>query len=236
MHGNSLWVGTNKGLNKINIQDTTYPVKKYTTGDGLLSDIINVLYVNKSKVFVGTPEGVTYFDEEKIAGESRCDLRFVDITVGGQLYYADSAPLHIPHEKNSIQFNYAGISYKSVGDIRYRYRLQGLDSSWTETRETVLSFPALPSGDYTLQLQAINKFDVHSRPLIARFSIEMLLYEKTWFQIMAGVLFVAAVSLFVWLIVNRIRKSEQEKTAISKRISELEQLIAQSADEPAFHL
>lgn len=234
LHGNSLWVGTNRGLNKIRIDDTSYPVKKYTTGDGLVSDIINVLYVDKSKVFIGTPEGVTFFDEEKIANQSRCDMRFVDITIGGQLYYPDEAPVIIPHAKNSLQFNYVGISYKSSGDIRYRYRLMGLDSNWTETRETQLNFPTLPSGDYTLQLQAINKFDVRSRPLIAHFTIEKLLYEKLWFQLVIGALFVAVVALFAWLIIHRIRRREQEKTAASKRISELEQLSRKAQMNPHF--
>jgi ligand-binding sensor domain-containing protein len=234
LHGNSLWVGTNKGLNKIRIDDSTYPVKKYTTGDGLISDIINVLYIDKSRLWVGTPEGVTYFDEEKIGSQSRCDLRFIDITIGGQLYYPEEAPVMIPHAKNSLQFNYVGISYKSSGDIRYRYRLLGLDSNWIDTRETQLNFPTLPSGDYTLQLQAINKFDVRSRLLVAHFTIEKLLYEKLWFQILVDSLFVAVVGFFAWLIIRRIRKREREKTATSKRISDLEQLSRKAQMNPHF--
>ncbi|MFL5745099.1 MAG: two-component regulator propeller domain-containing protein [Niastella sp.] len=234
LEDNNLWVGTNKGLNKIRIDDTTYPLKKYTTGDGLASDIINVVYVYHNKVFVGTPEGVTYFDEGKIAGDSRCDLRFINISVGGDAYYPDLAPVLIPHKKNNIQFDYVGISYKSTGDIRYRYRLLGLDSNWYETRETFLNFPALPSGDYELQLQAINKFDVHSQLLVARFTVEQLLYEKNWFKALAGLLFLAITGLVVLLIVQRIRRKEQEKTAINKRISELEQLSRKAQMNPHF--
>ncbi|HEY1202117.1 MAG TPA: histidine kinase, partial [Niastella sp.] len=185
-------------------------------------------------VFVGTPEGVTFFDEEKVASQSRCDLRFIDITIGGQLYHPDQAPVMVPHAKNSLQFNYVGISYRSSGDIRYRYRLLGLDSNWIETRETQLNFPTLPSGDYTLQIQAINKFDVRSRLLVARFTIEKLLYEKLWFQILVDALFVAVVGFFAWLIIRRIRKREQEKTATTKRISELEQLSRKAQMNPHF--
>ncbi|OQP45459.1 hypothetical protein A4H97_32465 [Niastella yeongjuensis] len=234
LQDNDLWVGTNKGLNKIRIDDTTYPLKKYTTGDGLVSDIINVVYVYNKKVFVGTPDGVTFFDEAKIASESRCDLRFIDISVGGKTYYPDLAPVVIPHKKNNLQFDYVGISYKSTGDIRYRYRLLGLDSTWYETRESFLSFPALPSGDYELQIQAINKFDVHSQLLVARFTVEKLLYENTWFRILAGLLFLAITVLVVLLIIRRIRRREQEKTAINRRIAELEQLSRKAQMNPHF--
>ena len=234
LEDNNLWVGTNKGLNKIRIDDTTYPIKKYTTGDGLASDIINVVYVYNNKVFVGTPEGVTFFDEAKIASDSRCDLRFINISIGGEAYYPDFAPVVIPHKKNNIQFDYVGISYKSTGDIRYRYRLLGLDSTWYQTRETFLNFPALPSGEYELQLQAINKFDVHSQLLVARFTVEKLLYEKTWFRVLAAMLFLAITGFVVLLIIRRISRKEQEKTAISRRIADLEQLSRKAQMNPHF--
>jgi outer membrane protein assembly factor BamB len=229
-----LWVGTDKGLHKVHVLQPGFPIEKYTTSDGLSSDIIDAVYVRNKKVYVGTPEGITFFDEEKMTSQSRCDLRFVDVTVGDKTFYPSDAPVTIPHEKNSIQFNYVGISFKSNGDIRYRYRLLGLDSTWKETRETFLSYPILPSGDYQLQLQATNKFDVHSQVLTAGFTIEKLLYEKTGFRVLIGLLFLAATGLLVWIITRRIRKREQEKTAFIKRIGELEQLSRKAQMNPHF--
>jgi ligand-binding sensor domain-containing protein len=232
--GGQLWIGTDKGLNKINVLQPGYPVQKYTSSDGLSSDIINAIYVYNKKVYVGTPEGVTFFDEEKMASQSQCNLQFVDITIDGQTYHPADAPVLIPHKKNNIQFNYVGISYKSAGDIRYRYRLLGLDSAWLETKETFLHYPTLPSGDYSLELQAINKFGIYSKVLTTRFTIDKLLYERTWFRILIGVVFLAATTLLVWLIIQRIRKREQEKTATNKRISELEQLSRKAQMNPHF--
>jgi len=229
-----LWVGTDKGLNKINVLLPGFPIQNYSTSDGLSSNIINAVYVYNKKVFVGTPEGVTFFDEEKIASQSRCDLHFIDVTIGEETYQPADVPVIIPHERNHILFNYVGISYKSAGDIRYRYRLLGLDSAWHETRETFLNYPTLPSGDYGLQLQAINKFGVYSKLLVTRFTIDKLLYEKTWFRVLIGLLFLAVTGLLVWLIIQRIRKREQEKTATNKRISELEQLSRKAQMNPHF--
>jgi ligand-binding sensor domain-containing protein len=232
--GNQLWVGTDKGINKINVLRPEYPVTKYTTGDGLSSDIINALYVDSNKVFVGTPEGVTFFDEEKLINESRCDLLFTDITVGSTSWSHDSIPATIPHNQNSVRFDYVGISYKSGGDVRYRYRLLGLDSNWQETRETFLNYPALPSGDYQLELQAINKFDKRSQLITAQFTIDKLLYERTWFRLLTGLLFLSIAGLLVWLYVQRIRKRAAEKAEIVKRINELEQLSRKAQMNPHF--
>ena len=234
LNGNGLWIGTDKGLNRIDISKPAYPVKKYTTGDGLASNIINAVYVEGSNVFVGTPEGVTFFDEQKIPSSSRCDLTFVDIGVGGQTYFPDEMPAVIAHAKNNVQFNYVGISYKSAGDIRYHYRLLGVDSNWKETRETFLSYPTLPSGDYELQVQAINKFDVPSKIITSRFIIEKLIWEKTWFLILVALFFLTGTGSLVWLIISRIRRREQEKTAINIRIGDLEQLARKAQMNPHF--
>jgi len=231
---NDLWVGTDKGLNKINVSHPDYPIKKYTTGDGLATDIINAIYVSNGKVFVGTPEGVTFFDEQKVSSQSHCDLTFTDISIGGQTYYPTNMPSTIPHGQNILQFNYAGISYKSAGDIRYRYRLLGLDSNWKETRETFLSYPTLPSGDYQLQIYAINKFDVVSKMITAGFTIEKLMSETTWFKLLIGLAFLVITGSLVWLIIYRIRRREQEKTAINKRIGDLEQLARKAQMNPHF--
>jgi hypothetical protein len=234
LYKDAVWVGTEKGLNKIDLKMPGYPVQQFTTGDGLISDLINTIYVEGSKVFVGTAEGITFFDEQKIDRYSRCDLLFTDITISGQSTLWDTTAMLIPHSKNNIRFDYVGISYKSAGDIRYRYRLLGLDSTWRETRETFLSYPTLPSGDYELQLQAINKFDVFSKIITTKFTIEKLLWEKTWFRLLAGVIFIALMALLVWGIIYRIRRREREKTAISKRIGELEQLARKAQMNPHF--
>lgn len=231
---NALWVGTDKGLNKICLELPGYPVVKYTTSDGLMSDIINALYVEGSQVFVGTREGLSFFDDKYMNRSSSCGLLFTDITVNGQSHSPDSLPMRLPHNIQNIRFGFAGISYRSAGDIRYRYRLVGLDTAWRETRESFLSYPTLPSGNYELQVQAINKFDVHSKIITASFSIDTLLWERTWFKVLAGIVFVAVTVLLAGLIINRIRRREQEKTASSKRIGELEQLARKAQMNPHF--
>jgi ligand-binding sensor domain-containing protein len=234
LNGRYLWVGTDKGLNKIDITRPGRPVIKYTTGDGLIADVVNAIYVDSNKVFVGTPEGITFFDEEKMSNQSECNLQFTDVSVGDSTYYPGQAPTKIPHEKNSIRFSFVGISYRSTGDIRYRYRLLGLDSNWHETRTTFVSYPTLPSGEYELQLQAFNKFDVPSKQLSMTFIIEELLVEKTWFRLLIVLSFLALTGLLVWVIIRRVRKREQEKTAFIKRIAELEQLSRKAQMNPHF--
>jgi len=146
----------------------------------------------------------------------------------------DSTGFTLPHSQNNIRFDYVGISFRSVGDIVYRYRLLGLDTAWQETRETVLSYPTLPSGEYQLQIQATNKFNVKSQVLIVKFTINKLLWQKNWFRILLSIALIALIILLLRFLNSRVRMRETEKTRIASRISELEQLALKSQMNPHF--
>ncbi len=233
--GDYLWVGTDRGLNKINIKDTACPVvMRYTTADGLASDMIHAVYAEDGYVYAGTTRGVSLFNEAKISNDSRCDLRLLGITVSGKELQYDSAKLFLQHKDNNIRFDFVGISYKSAGDIVYSYKLSGIDDDWKTTRENFLLYPTLPSGNYELLLQATNKFGAKSEILTLRFEIAKTIREELWFRILV---LAAALGLTWWLAslrTKRIRLREREKADTASRIAELEQQALKAQMNPHF--
>jgi Histidine kinase/Y_Y_Y domain len=233
--GDYLWAGTDRGLNKINVTDTACQVvMRYTTADGLSSDMIHAVFVKNNNVYVGTPEGITFFNETKLSNQSRCDLRILGITVSGIGQQYDSSTLLLSHKNNNIRFDFVGISYKSVGDIIYSYKLSGIDDDWKTTRENFLQYPTLPSGSYELQLQAINKFGVKSNIISVRFTIAKTITEEWWLRVL---LLAAALALTWWVASLRtkgIRNREREKAETAGRIAELEQQALKAQMNPHF--
>ncbi|HWB90372.1 MAG TPA: two-component regulator propeller domain-containing protein, partial [Puia sp.] len=66
VQNNNLWIGTDKGLNKIDLDKPDHPVIRYTHNDGLGSDMINCVYADSSVIYVGTPAGLSYFNDAKV--------------------------------------------------------------------------------------------------------------------------------------------------------------------------
>ncbi len=162
---NKLWVGTEKGLNKIDLRPGIYKVtRKITTDDGLNSNQINTIYNDGNIVYAGTPIGVTVFDERNIATHSISEIIMTGVMVSGRPVDPLKKQILLPHRDNNISFEYSGISFLSEKDITFKYRILGLDDRWQTTSEQVLSYPSLPSGNYTLQLIAVNKFQDESKP------------------------------------------------------------------------
>jgi ligand-binding sensor domain-containing protein len=234
VHDNCLWVGTDKGLNKIDLSRQGHPVTRYTSYDGLGSDIINTLYFDSSTVYVGTPAGISFFDENKASVPGGCRLSLLAVTISDKNRIADSAGLALHFNNNNIRFDYAGISYKSVGNIYYRYRLVGLDSNWKSTRETFLDYPSLPEGNYEFQLLAINKFGVESKPLLLHFSVAPPFWRTGWFTGLALILFLSLTWLLVTLRIRVIRRRQEEKDMLGKRILDTEHMALRAQMNPHF--
>ena len=181
VHNNDLWIGTDKGLNRVHLGQPSYPIAQYTSQDGLGSDIVNVIYADSSTLYVGTPAGLSFFDEAKTDLSEGCRLYLLSVVNSGKERIGDTSALMLPYTDKSIRLEFAGISYRSVGGISYHYRLMGLDTNWRTTKEAFLEYPTLPSGNYELQLQAFNKFGVRSALLSLHFVVITPFWQATWF-------------------------------------------------------
>ena len=232
--GNQLWVGTDKGLNKLSPAYGGYIITPFTAAEGLGSDIINTIYVDSGKVYAGTQDGMTVFQEDKIVRRRECQLRMTGIHISGNSWPLDTANFTLPYNNKDLQFEYVGIAYHGSDAIRYRYRLLGIDERWATTDQTFLHYPSLPPGQYELQILAINRSGAISSTLQLPFSIGHPWWEWIWVRI----LFVLAIGGLVWVIFNRrvrgIRQKEAEKTATAARMAELEQMALRSRMNPHF--
>ena len=154
---------------------------------------------------------------------------------GGRNRINDSAALELPVGKTDIRFEFAGISYRSVGKISYRYRLIGLDSNWKETQDSYLAYPTLPSGRYEFQVQAINRFGVLSEVRSVPFAVATPFWNQLWFN---GLELAHALCHGTWLFVNwrvrRIRHQQEERSKQSRRMVELEHIALQAQMNPHF--
>ena len=233
LYGNNLWVGTDRGLDKITFSEKEYSITSYSVADGLVSDFINCLYADDSRVYVGTPEGISYFDHNKISQKAPCLLRITNIIVSDSSLISN-ASLVLPRKQNNIRFEYAGISYRSGGDITYRYRLDGLDTGWRKTKDNFLNYPILSPGNYTMELQAINKFGVESEIIRIPFLIEKFWWEKLWIRIVAIIAFLFLVGLITNRRIRQVRSREKEKNQLREQVSLLEQMALKAQMNPHF--
>jgi len=165
----TLWIGTNQGV--ASFDPDTRVFKHYSVADGLPGpDLTGWWACHRSRsgeMFFGGFHGATAFRPEQIADDFYTPpIVLTDFTVAGApagnseysrvnraIAYATSRTLSPYLSSFSIEF--AALSYRSPTTNRYRYTLEGLDTSWHEvpSDRRIATYTTLPPGSYTFRVQ-----------------------------------------------------------------------------------
>jgi signal transduction histidine kinase/ligand-binding sensor domain-containing protein len=100
-----------------------------------------------------------------------------------------------PSSRQRVVFSFIGVSLSVPGRIRYRYRLDGYDSDWsqpTESREA--AYTSLPPASYTFRVMASNSEGLwNGAPASVLLEVEPRLSETWWFRVIGLCLAAAAI-------------------------------------------
>ena len=200
--------------------------------DGLPSNIINSIYVDKNSIWLGTNLGLVNFDENKIDKTSFCNIDLVKIKNADTSL--NTQKIELAYNQNNISFEHTGISFKSEKAVVFFYKMEGIDSSWIETSSRIVSYPSIPSGNYTFKIYAINKLGVKSPILSYPILVKKPFWEETYFKIVTSILFLILIAITVNYFLSRIKKRNAEKTRYLNELHFAKQMALQTQMNPHF--
>ena len=224
-----IWVASVAGLSKISYSlldnKFDYRIENYSQSDGLITKNVNDVTTSGDDIYIATEEGVCIFSEKDLKMSVSKPILNIE-----SFYFNDQlAPLSTNYSSNyktnSVKIKFVGLSFRSFGKIRYRYRMKGLEDTWSVTNNTMLEYPALPPGKYEFELMAVNAKGVQSAIKSISIQIHPPFWRTTWFVVLACLL---TVLLLYYFLQKRIA-SMQKQHAITEQLLNLEnqQLEAQ---------
>jgi hypothetical protein len=226
-------VGTNKGLNRVDIGSNDLSIIIYNSFNLLPSNAVSSLFLNDNQIFVGSPSGLTVFQESNINSASFCNIEINTIRSTDSLWkYGDVVVL--PYNANKLEINYSGISMKSAGDIDFYYKLEGLETEWNQTNKTDIVYNGLPPGNYTFKIYAINRFGAKSRYLKIEIEVRAPFWKSSWFLFFLLLLLSSSSILFLSYRNRQQRKKNAAENLIQKQLATLEQKALQAQMNPHF--
>ncbi|MDZ7650323.1 MAG: triple tyrosine motif-containing protein [Cytophagales bacterium] len=104
-----------------------------------------------------------------------------------------------------MTFRFKKINKKNPDMIRYKYKLDNWDSKWSaDTQQNSVTYSKLLPGAYTFRVKSTNGDNQwNDRKLLYSFTIDALLYQRTWFRILALVFLITVIFLFFYLSTDR---------------------------------
>lgn len=229
-----IWVATNKGvakLTELNFEKREVNVKVYNKNDGFLSEDIADLTIWQDQLIMATDNGLMSFpltaSPTKIK-EPFPRISLQSVRAGGKVLELNRRT-ELFAQQNNLEFNYQGLSFRSWGDIRYRYRLKGFEDEWKVTRSRQLNYHNLPAGEYELEVQAIDYQGIPSkRTANYSFLISPSLNERPLFWV--GILSCGLLLLYwAFFSYTNIRKRKELASLVREKTADLDQQLEELA-------
>ena len=228
-----LWLGTNKGLNRINYtyqgSQFTYYNTYFGTADGLIGEQVNDIFIQDSIVYVATNEGISYLSSSIRLPVSNIASFISSIAINskpGEL--KESYALN--YDENNITINFSGVDL--TGFIPF-FEYSVNDGKWERTEKIELK--KLPSGNYKIKIRAIRRDGKPStNEAVVRFEISTPFWKNTFFRV-----FMLALMLVTLMYVQQRRNKRKQKALLQKiltekRITELEMQALKAQINPHF--
>lgn len=232
------WVSTDKGVKRINFNSsmTIESVSNYTFFDGLPSSNAYAVYVHNDTAYVATDAGIGLLPlnaqlHKLVAPELWINsLRFDD-----SLVLFPKNKIDLSYKQNNISLSFSAIAYENIGNIKYKYRLNGLSDQWIETESPEISFSGLSPGEYQLEAYAANvNGKLSAKPLLMAIIVHPAFWQTGWFKGAIYLLIIALVILCIYWFVITGKNKQYNKIQQSRKLAELELEAIKAQINPHF--
>jgi PAS domain S-box-containing protein len=191
-------------------------VHEYDQADGLKS----TEGVKRSRSIVSDPAGRIWFslksglsvvDSSQIKDNSVPALPHIEAITADNDTVDLGSSVRIPPSPRRIAFEFTGLSLAAPERIRFRYFLEGFDSSWSQpvaAREAV--YTNLGPGPYRFRLVASNSEELWNGPETAiSLNVAPAYYQTYWFLLSCLAVFIALLwALYRWRV-HQLRGQEK---------------------------
>ncbi len=227
----NIWVGTNKGLSRINYRGKDkYRLYNLTRKHGLISGEVLDLCSDKKILFVATTNGLVQFDKTKIMiNKTPPPIYITQFEVNSEKRDIQEES-ELSYQENFINIYFEGVNYRSLGEIEYQYRMLGIDTNWVSTTSRSVQYPTLQPNNYQFEVKAKNEDGYWSKPSVITFTIKPPFWLTWWFIMLEVVM-----GLLIIAIVFKYREKQiKNKSLVQKRMVELELRALRSQMNPHF--
>jgi ligand-binding sensor domain-containing protein len=228
---NDVWVGSNKGVNRIRFEGDNYSITSYTKLDGLVSNEVTDVYSQNDTIYVGTKHGLSFFSPAQIIEGTIPPLIYLNNIKVNDRLLNEKNNVVLPYNQNQLEIDFIGITYRDAGNVQYKYKLVGGDKSWGYTNSKSVRYSALKPGSYTFLVYAQSKEGIWSEnPVRIQITINPPFWQTWWFIGLAILGIVLIMTLIFWRRYQQLKTGEQLK----RNMLELKGEALQSQMNPHF--
>ena len=239
---NEVWLVTEKGLIKIDIENNFEETLFNTRNSGIESTIETLEILADELLYTSNKE---IFSIKKDLLNTRQteipDAYFTSVTVLDKEINFNER-IELTHEKNNIKFSFNSNAFNNSENITYKYRLKNYDNSWKqiEDAERSVKYLSIPPGNYVFEIFPYYVDEVlknENKKIELAIVVKQPFWETNWFLLLLGILIVAVIYVII-TVVNKVKLNKKNREIsellIDKRMTSLQLENLRSQMNPHF--
>ncbi len=157
-------------------------------------------------------DGVSFLDPQHISFNKLPPPVHIEQITAGRKTYDASNGLRLPPHIRDLEIDYTALSFVAPERVRFRYKLEGLDSDWQEAGNRRQAFYTnLPPRHYRFRVIASNNSGVwNEQDALLDFAITPAYYQTNWFRALCATAFLALLWAGYEIRVRQLRQQERK--------------------------
>jgi len=133
---------------------------------------------------------------------------------------AQGGVIRVEPGRSTVDIAYTAMSFVGPERVRFRYRLEGLDSNWTEVGpRRVAYFSHLPYGEYTFRVTAANADGVwNDTGATIRLIVVTPFYRRGWFYAFVTLVALSLIAAAYVYRVKQLHAINETRAAFTRRL------------------
>jgi ligand-binding sensor domain-containing protein/signal transduction histidine kinase len=232
----NLWLGSNGGLMRVSLKELNdcasgrIPLvhcSYFGRSDGLLLPHCgtgfqpSALRASNGDLWFGTDAGIVVIDPKQIKSKTEPPEVYIEeLHVDNRIHPVRSDASEsklLPAGTQRLEFHFTAIDFSQPSKIRFRYKLEGLDSEWSNAaldREAIYNH--LPPGEYTFRVMAANNHGFWNEAGASlSLTIAPFFWQTRLFQALAAAAALAGTGLVTRTLL--VRKHRRELLSLAQR-------------------
>ncbi len=195
------------------------------------------------KLLFPTHDGLAQIDPQTVRSNPTPPPLLIEECMLDRQSAASQTGLQIMPGQGNLEINYTALSFIKSEQIRFRYKLEGLDQDWVEagTRRTAY-YPYLPSGAYTFKVIAANSDGVWNKEgQSLRVVVLPPFYRRWWFLLLSSAALAGFAALAYQYRIRQLQRRQLAQQAFARQLiasqeAERKRIAAELHDSLGQHL
>lgn len=239
---NQLFLGTDYGLNYINLNQNTdkdWNFRYYNKKEGYSAfESTTAVEDSVGNIWINTHTGLLKINAKGFDHSNYNQ----DVKITGLDLFNNSADAllqvknpNFAYDENYFTFHFQRNNFINADKDIYYYRLNGFSEKWKTTSSNTIDYFNLNHGAYRFDIKCFNtNSGKYSNVATYQFTINKAWWTTLWFYSILMLIIGFAIWFYIKLSIRKITKEAEKTSEITKKIAEMEMQALQSQMNPHF--